>query len=632
MRSTLRLFRALPVENKRKKKANSGLLEKTISKGFIFSPEVIYNYSEMELIHLAETIEKEIGLTPEQMNSSFHKSWKKIKEASIEQLYLEQIIHYLTTYGFEQLGIYDKDSVYIPSEKLEIPDIDVDNVYLIFIKGYNKNEFKEKLLNLLASGIALSKETIDDVIDVALWLELNERDVEGIKNKETKAILYDYLDLVPENPTEFLRYIIYKATEKTLLIKNKELVEGIKSGKNVGIIKLLTKYDKEHGLEKLAEIFLRFKPLFLAFKTNPQLNKIINRIRKLAVKHHKPMKPDYLNEITPKLRRGEELDIGLLESELNRVNIFRKIRLAYALKFRTKSHDSILYRVRNGKGYAKEFYFTDPERAELVLGIVTESIIESIKPKVNGKKIYIPDYIEYTLPATEKMFTGNFPSGSHISISNDMIFGVHWENIKHNRIDLDLSVISTENKKIGWDTNYKTEGGNILFSGDMTNAQGKRGATELFYVKKQAETALILFVNYYNFNKSIEVPFKILVMKEQAEKFGKNYMVNPNNVLATATSIINQKQKILGLVIITEERSKFYFAEAYLGRSITASTSEFVNHSRKYLFNFYRDTISLNNILKDAGADMVKENKECDVDLSPEKLEKDSILNLLFRY
>ncbi len=527
MKSLLRLFRALPIRDKRKEKVSETLLKKTIQKGFIFSPDVVANYSTKELVELTETIEQEIGLTPEQMNNSFHKSWKKIKEADIEQLFLEQVIHYITTYGFELFGVYSPDSVYIPREELDIPDI--DNISLVVIKGYTKSEIKEKLISLLASGIALKQNTINDVVDVALWLELGVEEIENIENKEVRIALYSYLNIVPQNPVEFLRYIVYQSTEQTLLIKSAELIKEIKGNKNLKIIKLFKDYDREYGLKKLAEIFLRFKPLFLAFKTNPQLNKIINKLRKLSVKYHKPMKPDYLNDVTSLIKHGNEIDIDILRQELDQVNIFRKIRLAYALKFRTKEHDSILYRIRNGKSYATDFSFFGQERVKEALNIVLGSIIEDISGKVTGKRIYIPEYMHYTLPATEKMFTGNFPSGSYVSIPSDMIFGIHWNNINHKRIDLDLSIINA-GTKFGWDGNYRDGAGTILFSGDITDAGGKNGATELFYVKRQSEASLIMFVNYYNFDASIEVPFKILVAKEQANRFKKNYMVDPNNI------------------------------------------------------------------------------------------------------
>lgn len=332
MKSTIRLFRALPIKEEIVKTQTTELLNKTIRRGFIFSPEVIANYSNYD--DLIKLIEKEVGLTPEQLNSSFHKSWEKIKTASIEQLVIEQLVHYFTTYGFESLGIYDKDSVYIPNEELNIPQLE-EGITLVIIKGYTKEELKEKLISLLQSGIALSEDTIKDVMDVAVFTEFNEQDVSTVRNKEVKAQLYEYLDLVPSNPTEFLRYVIYKTINKTLLIKNEGTIDEIKKEitNKFAIVKLFKKYGEDYGLERLAEVFLRFKPLFLAFKANSRLKPVVNKIRRLAIKNHKPMPEDYLNTITSKIKNGT-IDKDKLKLELEKVNIFRKIRVLYSIQYR----------------------------------------------------------------------------------------------------------------------------------------------------------------------------------------------------------------------------------------------------------------------------------------------------------
>ncbi len=633
MKSTIRLFKAVPIKTKIKKgqilSPSKEILEKTIKRGFVFAPEVIYNNSEKALLELIEFIEEEVGLTAEQMNSSFHKSWQKVRDASIEQLVLEQLIHYITTYGFERLGIYDKDSVYIPNEKLEIPELK-EGITLVVIKGYTKEELKEKLLALLQTGIALSKDTIDDVTDVATYVELNETEIANIKNKEVKIALYDFLDLIPENPVEFLRYLIYKTISKTLLIKDKATIEEIKITKNLSINALFVKYKKQYGLKRLAEIFYRFKPIFLAFRTNTQLRTIVNKIRRLAKKYHKPMKVDYLNEVTAIIKKTDDLDLEKLEEALSKVNVFRKIRLAYALKFRTKDDiSSILYKIRNGRGYATTFNFRNKATAQGILDVVLESIVKDIKPNVKGKKICIPEYVTYTLPATEKQFTGDFPSGTYVTIPRDMVFGVHWENVDHHRIDLDLSLMNATIGKIGWDSSYRTGDRSVLFSGDITDAPKPKGASELFYVKRQDMGTYILFVNYFNYDEKIEVPFKIVVAKEQITYFKSNYMLDPNNVVAISKTKINQQQKMLGLLVTTPDECRFYYAETNIGKGITSSETEFAEHSRKYLFDFYRNSISLNEVLELAGAKIVTDKVNCDIDLSPESLEKATIISLL---
>jgi hypothetical protein len=622
MKSTIKLFKAVPITVKKTKKANKDLLEKTIKRGFVFAPEVVYNYPNCdELIKLIE-----VGMTPEELNNSFHKSWGKVKEASMEQLVAEQIVHYITTYGFKSLGIYDKDSVYIPNEKLEIPEIEEDIKFTV-IKGYTKKELKEKLLKLLDSGIALKEETIVDIVDVALFVKLNKKEIEGIKNKEVRVIMYDYLGLIPASNTEFLRFIVYKQTGKTLLIKSPELIEELKEHNYMSIVRLFHEYEKQYGLDKLAEIFYRFKPIFLAFRKNSEMKRIVNKIRRLAVRHHKPMPEDYLNEITAKVKKGEKIDTIVLKKELDKVNVFRKIRLAYALKFRTKDVDSILYKIRNGKGYATDFSFEEKNRAKRILAVVLDSIIKDVSKNVKGKKVYIPEFINYSLPATEKQFVGNFPSGTFVSMPKDMIAGIHWENVRGHQIDLDLSLMSPEAGKIGWDSSYRSESGDILFSGDITDAP--KGASELFYVQRQAKDAFILFVNYYNYDPGVKVPFSIIVAKEQVSNFGKNYMVDPNNIVSIAEFEIDQRQKILGLIVTTTNECRFYFVETAIGKSITSSGSEFAENSRKYLFNFYENTINLKDVLSEAGARIIDDKEKADIDLSPENLEKDSILNLI---
>ena len=99
----------------------------------MFSPEVLGNYNEKELSEIIKIIKTELSISAEQMNNTFHKSWNKIKTASIEQLVYEQLIHYFTTYGFEQLGIYNENSVYVPNEKLEIPNLN-ENINITIIK------------------------------------------------------------------------------------------------------------------------------------------------------------------------------------------------------------------------------------------------------------------------------------------------------------------------------------------------------------------------------------------------------------------------------------------------------------------------------------------------------------------
>lgn len=630
MESVLRLFNALPIANRKSADSvqTNVVLDRTVSKGFVFAPEVVANYNTDEIDRWIGIISKQLMLTAKQMNSSFHKSWKKVRDADIEQLVMEQMVHYFTTYGFERIGMYSDSSVYIPREELDIPDLDRAGLQLVVIKGLTKNEIKQKVMDLLRTGIALAEDTIKDVVDVATYVGVSEAEIETVKNKEVRVMLFDYLNMLPKNPVEFLRFIVYKATNKTLLIKNVESIEGIKANDNSCVLGMFNRYDRKYGLEGLGVIFYRFKPLFLAFRTNTKLKAIINRIRRLARRHHKPMPVDYLNSVTSMIKNGS-LDMVRLEAEIEKVNTFRKIRLAYALKFRTKDVGSILYRIRNGKGYSSGFKFDKQERAREVLDLVLESIARDIRINVEGKRIHIPSNMNYVLPATEKQFTGCFPSGTCVTLPSDMIFGIHWCDVGSKRVDLDLSLIGVT--KIGWDGHYRSKDSSVLFSGDLTSAPRDKGASELFYVSKQDEGQYIVMVNFYNRydTGNIDVPFEILVAKKHSEPFGRNYMVNPSNVIAIANTKISTEQRVLGLLVVDRDACRFYFAEINIGHSVTSYDAPYTTNSKNFLTSYYQDSILLSDILSRAGAEMVSDVGDVDIDLSPRKLEKDTILNLV---
>ncbi len=217
-----------------------------------------------------------------------------------------------------------------------------------------------------------------------------------------------------------------------------------------------------------------------------------------------------------------------------------------------------------------------------------------------------------------------------LGVSCFLVVRVSWENTNGHRIDLDLSVIHCGGK-IGWDSSYRTDERDILFSGDVTDApKSKGGASELFYVKRQKMNYMILMVNYFNYDPDVPVPFKILVAEEQVKSLRNNYMVDPNNVKAISNTVADKQQMILGLAVTTTKECRFYFSECNIGQSITShSGSGHIEHARKYLFDYYKNSISLNAILVKAGAKLVKDKEKCEIDLSPESLEKDKIIGMI---
>ena len=107
---------------------------------------------------------------------------------------------------------------------------------------------------------------------------------------------------------------------------------------------------EKFGLEKLAEIFNRFKPLFLAYKS--KCSKTINKISKLSKVHHKPLTTNPLNSVTNFLLSPKD------EHWLDNATPFALFKALSACYARAQGQDTFIYRIRNGKSYVKKNKFT----------------------------------------------------------------------------------------------------------------------------------------------------------------------------------------------------------------------------------------------------------------------------------
>jgi len=338
--ASLRLFRAIQVEHSAASSVDPEMLRTTLAQGYILDPAIAASNE------LVRAVTAEIGLSSQEINATFHKSWEKIKSASIEQLVLEQMLHYLTTYGHQQLGIFDRSIVYIPKEQLDVPSL-TEDVPITYIRALSAEEIQCEIVKL-GNGVALNDSTLDNIMEIVAANQFSSEYLPDIRNHELSARLYVHYDLVPDVPTDYLRYLIYRTTGQSLLIKNDALIELIKS------------IDKKHEIllnellerapSNLGNIFYRFKPIFLALKTVSKNKTFFNRLRKQAVKIHQPLATDYLGSVTQQIMENR-INLDELSESLDKASVFRATRLAYALEYRLQNNRSIVYPVRNGKGW-----------------------------------------------------------------------------------------------------------------------------------------------------------------------------------------------------------------------------------------------------------------------------------------
>jgi len=99
-------------------------------------------------------------LSGNDLNKTFHKSWAKIKQSSRFELWVEQIRHYLSTYGSDF-----QDEIYIPDEVLHVPDAKL-LMYKV-VRALSTDEMTGRCFDLLNSGIALKGGNDQRRVDAA---------------------------------------------------------------------------------------------------------------------------------------------------------------------------------------------------------------------------------------------------------------------------------------------------------------------------------------------------------------------------------------------------------------------------------------------------------------------------------
>lgn len=628
-KATLRLFNCIQVNEKSPatKPLPEAVLRKTLAEGYIIDATIDVDEA------LLEEINQVVGLSGEKANAAFHKSWAVIADSSQKRLWMQAVLHYMTVYGFQGLGVYSEEAVYFPGEKLELPDR-LPDIPVRIIKAMTAAEILGEILKL-ADGIALSEDSLNDILTI---IRTNKYDpnsfVEKIKNRELKTLLFDHYGIAPTEPEMFLRYIVRKLTGESLLIKNSYLFNKIKKARG-------TKLDAfiENAPKDLHTIFFRYKPLFLAMKAISKNKTFFNRLRKKAENDRAKFREPYYLKVTASIKEGR-FSAEALEKSLLKATIYQKARLLYALKFRSIQTDSIVYRIRNGRGWATEFYpfnsGIQKKMNNIAMGVVSLSIVKELSARLKGKTIVIPSHVSYSLPSSEKQFIGNVPAGTCISTPGKMIFGIHWCNkdteLGWGSVDLDLAVLS-KSGKIGWDNNYRSRDLEVLFSGDVVDAPAPLGASELFYVKRgRPDEPRLVTLNHYNFSRGDKTPVRVMVgVGGDDFELERNHMLDPNKLLASELITIDKKQNVVGVVFGNENETVFYFSHFSTGSLRSSREDKNSKIVRKYLLAGLLSRISLEDLLSMAGANIVTEKPDegSFIDLSLESLTKSTIIDLV---
>lgn len=551
-------------------------------------------------------------------NATFYKTWKDVTSKSRLELAIDQLISYAINYGLG--GNFDIND----GDYSLIPDIRQYKVIL----PVTVEELYNKCLKVLFSGIALKQSTMEALCDFIIKHrgEFAESGftldfaIDDIKNKEAQIYICDLMGICPNEKFSLLRYIVYKVTGETQIVKDKNIMTRMKIGRRFDLSKL-----SAFQLEGLASIFYRYKPVFLGLKYHPfpRQNYIINRLRRMAKALHQPLDIGFWESIV-----NQPCAPTMLAHQLknNTPSNFKLVRLIQSirenkLKIGTGKDIYNMYPIRNGKVWFEKMPDMNAldqryDWWDLLEEILYNELVDRLKSKACTVKF--PEELNLTCPTSEKTFIGNIPFGSNYKMVDHNIVGIYWREEWGAR-DFDLSFIKYDGTRIGWNAYFKDTGHKIIYSGDMTHANPE--ASEVLYMQGGCPNGMIKVNRYSGYEGS---RFKLMVAQSKVDSLPENYMVDPNTIKFQTTVHSLGAESFVGFV----NDETLYMCDFQSGDSQVSSVMTSDEYGR-VLARKARSFVDLKQLLLDAGfKERKRSTKDNPIELDLSDPNKDTLINL----
>lgn len=465
-------------------------------------------------------------------NSTFYKTIEDVTSKSRLELFLDQVLHYASTYGTD----FSEGNDYVPNDNTH-PEFNFNDYK--YIEAITKEELADRCVKLGSSGINLSTEVVEFCANIIIdrcvpddfnWHEL----IESLTNRELQSTLYAKLNIAPVEKFALLRYIATKQLGTAMIIQSDEQIHSIKDSFDKFDFTTLT----EQQIINLSSIFLRYKNWLLAFK-NAKNAPILNRMRRLAKKTHTPLKPGFWENILKDMPA-----LNIVEKKLGEINNFKKIQLYMACKERLMQSEHRSFLIRNQKFfYKKNELIPNKEYYSSLMSLIKQSL-----PNI---KVKLPKNFRLAAPSSEKSFIGNLPLGTRYKFKDNAFMGIYWKNEWGAR-DFDLHYYDANGHHIGWCADYYSDNQSVIFTGDMTNADPE--ATEIMFFRQDCPEG---FLSVARFNGDKGSRFDIILGSEPYNTTSSikrscfnhiAYMVDPNNIHLRVECTSDTREQTCGYV------------------------------------------------------------------------------------
>lgn len=425
--------------------------------------------------------------------------------ASVFALITKQILHYVEVYGLNRPGLFD----------LEVEEGRV--VSLRYIRGITVVQLGEMIRELLYTNAPVKDaEQIKQIVK-----EFSvDYDINRVANNELRVALFDLAKHTFASGDDAVRWMVLQATGKTLLIKNKSVVDSIK------VCGLITaKFLEAHELP-LSQVFNRHKTLILAAK-RPANRTAINRITRFSKRNHVPVY-EPIGKRFLSLALAGRAD----QKALDKVSLRDRFKILNLIEYKHTGQDTDAFIVRNGKVHLETGRAISDTAG---LNRVRDMIVASLRldlAGLQGKRILLDSTVDYGLPVSRKQALGNLPYGTNITVSGGRISaGIYWQD-DWGAHDLDLSTIDRSGHRTGWGAwSGYSKSNPVTFSGDMTSA--RNGAME-FMTSTGVEYGL--FVNIFSGNNG--AGFELVVGRDGKDRWIQDVVIREKGSLDSRGNVI----------------------------------------------------------------------------------------------
>ena len=536
------------------------------------------------------------------VNNTFWTFFDTIQKEEDGTRIFYQLTHYLTTYGAEYLGIKELIKTYIPNEKYGI-DAEGFIKNIKIISAINLMELRNKVYELLNVDRGYSNQQIEYILTLVKFLfkrgYFTKSEILDIKNRDLLVKICDMLDLLPLDFDLFLHFAFQKWFNSRK-IKSRSLLERIRRDYNfVHEFERYVEEFGEDGMKEMARCFRRNKEIILAVKTSnfeisPKLRKAINKAKKLSDKGlHEPVR----------IKLIRDMYIDDFEKLVEKSKLSDLVK--YLVYFRKLKNNIAGYIIRNGKVWIeseKELVFY--RKDQMYMEIVEEELRKRIEKIFGDIKVHSKHII--ALPTSMTHFIGNVPLFSSFEFDKNryMLIGIHWFNLKDERVDLDLHTsIFDENsyERIGWNSSW--ENGEVVFSGDMTDAPHPHGASEFVLIRNDFKKKIIFSVCDFTQNvyKQPEYTFSLVFgNKNDSQNFELHEELTKENSEITMCDIEaiipinfkNESNQLLGYY----NNGKFIFCNWSLMKTrVVFDNEELYRKIGEFIDSMYNITPKLND-------------------------------------